>query len=271
MAVEGDSVRAGRKEGGPIAGPVGWVQVTQALLARELVEGLGLSERDAARRLGVAPSAVSQYLSGKRLRRQLSSIEAGTAVRSWAAGLARRLSREPDDPSAASARVLEAAGELARRIGSVPLAPAEEPPRPYRLRRALRRRITGEQLAVALCMRLAQKSRDELTRSLFRQIASDSLRHAEIVASIETYLERGIDRPRPSGITSADLAAMIARERAAERATPKGVGRTLGGLMGLLWASMEADERKHDALLEALRSPELLGEPEPVSARRRPR
>lgn len=134
---------------------------------------------------------------------------------------------------------------------------------------ALRRRIAGEQSAVADCMRLAQKSRDELTRAIFRQIASDSLRHAEIVASLETYLDRGVDRTVASGIQRSDIDRLIARERAAEASTDAGLGRRFGGVMGLLWESMEADERKHDALLARLRTADLLGPTRPGRRGRR--
>ena len=77
---------------------------------------------------------------------------------------------------------------LRKRVASSPAPPLVRREVP----RWLRNRIVGEQNAVAECMRLAQRSRDELTRALFRQIASDSLRHAEIVASLTAYLDRGI-------------------------------------------------------------------------------
>jgi hypothetical protein len=104
------------------------------------------------------------------------------------------------------------------------------------------------------CMRLAQKSRDELTRSIFRQIAADSLRHAEIVASIQTYLDRGLDRSMASGVAREDVVRLITREREAEAKGAVDVGAQFGGIMSVLWESMEADERKHEALLDRMLS-----------------
>ena len=122
------------------------------------------------------------------------------------------------------------------------------------LARALHHRIQIEQSAVAECMRLAQKSRDELTRSVFRQIAADSLRHAEIVASIQTYLDRGLNHSIASGVVREDIVRLIAREREAEAKGPVDVEAQLGGIMSVLWESMEADERKHQALLDRMLS-----------------
>ncbi len=233
-----------------------WVHVAQALIARELVETNGLPERRAARALGLAPSAVSQYLSGRRLGRELSGLVGDSRARSIARAAAERLAAGETSARDALGIVLEAAQDLA----------SEAPPAPSGVRRgrssslaesraltrALRQRIGTEQSAVAECMRLAQKSRDELTRAVFRQIAADSLRHAEIVASIQTYLDRGIHRPLASGVTREDLERLIAKERDAEADPWAGSGVSLRGVMAVLWESMESDERKHTVLLDAM-------------------
>jgi hypothetical protein len=101
-------------------------------------------------------------------------------------------------------------------------------------------------------MRLAQKARDELTRAVFRQIASDSLRHAEIVASLTTYLDRGTSNVYASGITPREVRDLIDREREAETEVADGTGPPIGGLLALLLESMEADERKHARMLQGL-------------------
>jgi hypothetical protein len=234
--------------------PVAGVQVMQALVARELVERFGLPERQAASLLGIVPSSVSQYLSGKRLGPTL----AGYLGNEKARRIARRTAQELMTGPGGSRPVLEAAiafGELVgpdrpgRRKES---GPGIRPERQREIPRWLRHRIAGEQDAVAECMRLAQRSRDELTRALFRQIASDSLRHAEIVASLGAYLDRGVSTIVPTGITRADVEQLIRREHAAEATGEADLGPDLGGVMRILWDSMEADERKHEMLLEKL-------------------
>ena len=234
--------------------PVVWVQVMQALVARELVEGFGLSERQAAVLLGIVPSSVSQYLSGKRLGPTLSAyLGDDEALR-----IAHRSAQQLMAGSAGARTVLEASIALGERVPPKARTPAEttndtlSPELRRKIPGWLRDRIAGEQNAVAECMRLAQRSRDELTRALFRQIASDSLRHAEIVASLAAYLDRGVASSAPTGITRADVEALIQKEHEAEATSEIELGPELGGMMRILWESMESDERKHERLLELL-------------------
>lgn len=251
--------------------PVVWVQVMQALVARELVEGFGLPERQAATLLGIVPSSVSQYLSGKRLGPRLAKYLDNEEARR----IARRTAQQLMSTSSGSQGVLEAAialGELYRpsgsRVGTNPgagtvTAIRREAPR------WLRERIVGEQNAVAECMRLAQRSRDELTRALFRQIASDSLRHAEIVASLAAYLDRGVTSSIPTGITRSEVEHLIQREQEAEERSGSDLGPDLGGVMRILWDSMEADERKHELLLQELLRAGLAEGDRPPARRRK--
>jgi uncharacterized protein len=233
---------------------VAWVQVMQALVARELVEGFRLPERQAARLLGIVPSSVSQYLSGKRLGPSLSRYLGHEEARRLARRSSQQLMEEHGDPRI----VLEAAVVLSERFGARArgrgrgTGGGESREISEDVPRWLRHRIAGEQNAVAECMRLAQKSRDELTRALFRQIASDSLRHAEIVASLAAYLDRGVSSSPPTGVTRSDIETLVRREHEAEASNDPDPGSDLGGVMRILWQSMEADERKHELLLEAL-------------------
>jgi uncharacterized protein len=255
--------------------PVAWVQVMQALVARELVEGFGLPERQAAALLGIVPSSVSQYLSGKRLGPRLSRFLDDEAARRIARSTAQQLMATPGGTQG----VLEAAIALGALYGppgrgqSSSDATAARATVRRETPRWLNNRIAGEQNAVAECMRLAQRSRDELTRALFRQIASDSLRHAEIVASLAAYLDRGVSSSIPTGITRAEVEHLIEREREAEEKGGNDLGPDLGGVMRILWDSMEADERKHELLLQKLLQAGLLDGPRPPArgAGQRPR
>jgi len=256
----------------PVPSPVVSVQLMQALVARELVQGHGLTEREAAVLLGLVPSSVSQYLSGKRLGPTVSRYLGHEEARR----IAREAAQQLVDGAAGPRVLLAAAMAFDERFGGDASAPAPAgrglPPELARqVPGWLRSRIAGEQNAVAECMRLAQRSRDELTRALFRQIASDSLRHAEIVASLAAYLDRGAASSPPTGVTRDEIDHLIRREHEAEETGGVDLGPNLGGVMRILWDSMEADERKHELLLGKLR--EAAGPPveRPAPAARRGR
>ncbi|MCI4321776.1 MAG: hypothetical protein L3K18_05515 [Thermoplasmata archaeon] len=250
-----------------------WVQVAQGLVARELVEGFGLSERQAGVTLGLVPSAISQYLTGKRLRAPLERWETDETTRAVVRRTAQRLLTARGQERATEV-LLAAAAELARGPGGTAGSGSGATRRPDHPSRAdsrwIRRRIAGEQAAVSECMRLAQRSRDELTRAVFRQIASDSLRHAEIVAALAPYLDRGISSTVASGITRADVERLIDREHAAEGSPSESPGPRLGGVMRILWESMESDERKHDHLLALLLRTEFPSDPRGAGRRAAP-
>ena len=232
----------------------------QALVARELVEGLGVTNTRAAKVLGLAPSAISQYLSGRRVK----GLFAEYSSNEEAVGIARKVAVQLAEPTTgADSRIrilLDGAGALSEMTGTagrVPErrssgVPGSRPGPPRNTAKWLRRRVRAEQAAVTMCMRLAQRARDELTRAILRQIASDSLRHAEIVASLAPYLDRGITEAHASGITPKEIEVLIEGERRAEAGADVVTAGDLGGTMRLLIASMEADERKHTDLLRGL-------------------
>jgi len=252
------------------------VQVVQALIARELVEEAGLPERRAATLLGLVPSSVSQYLSGKRLGPVLSEYLGDEEARQIARRAARQLLGGEDGArvvlSAATA-LAEHRTDAAGRPRPAP-RPAIRPELRRKIPRWLRDRIAGEQNAVAECMRLAQRSRDELTRAVFRQIASDSLRHAEIVAALAANLDRGVATSAPTGVSREDVERLIRREHEAEESSAVDLAPALGGVMRILWESMESDEQKHEQLLQRLLDAGLEGSgdrPAPKRSRPHPR
>jgi uncharacterized protein len=235
-----------------------WVQLFQALAAREGVEHLGLSSRRVAELLGLAPSAVSQYLSGKRLDRGFLEFSTDERAQGIVRQAMERLIEAHSEDRGRTRVLLEGAAALSELAspGGRPVRPAlprAGAPLPVRqLARWLRLRVKAEQVAVTQCMRLAQRAGDELTRTILRQIASDSLRHAEIVASLAPYIERGVSGAYAAGITRREVEALIESERRAEAQADSEAARHLQGTMAILIASMEADERKHAELLRGL-------------------
>ena len=239
---------------------IAWVHLVQALAAREGVEQLGLSSRRVAGLLGLAPSAVSQYLSGKRVERGFLEYSSDERARTIARRTIEELIEAQEAGRGATRPVLEGAAALSELSGSlegrerVPrrFAESTEGPQLRELARWLRERVKAEQVAVTQCMRLAQRARDELTRALLRLFASVCLRHAVFVASLAPYIDRGVAGAYASGITRKEVEALIEGERKAEAQAGSASSHRLQGTMAVLIASMEADERKHAELLRGL-------------------
>lgn len=227
----------------------------QAMVAREMVERMGVPVRRAAELLGIAPSAVSQYLTGKRQQVLAEEFLLRGDISTITRELALQLVESQETGATSPRLILEAAARMSELVSGTAARKVRvrlgNPP-DRALVKQLRQRIAAEQESVTECMQLAQKARDELTRAIFRQIASDSLRHAEIVASLSTYLERGVNHTLASGISTTDVEQLIASERTAEAQTSSYLQKHVGGVMSLLLLSMKADERKHDELLSGL-------------------
>src|SRR5215469_2308992 len=92
--------------------PSQYVLVLQALVARELVEGMGLSGNRAAALLGVAPSAISQYLRGKRHVVPADGLEARPEVQDLVHQVAQALAADRSAHRPSVRPLLEAAATL---------------------------------------------------------------------------------------------------------------------------------------------------------------
>jgi hypothetical protein len=225
------------------------------MTAVELVERMGVPVRRAASILGLAPSAVSQYVTGSRRGGTLDRLSTNPEAQAITRRLAHFLLELPKGREHSPRPLLEAASRMSELLGGlapVPAGAGKQHMISRSVSRRLRARVVIEQAAVSECMHLAQKAEDELTRAVFRQIASDSLRHAEIMATLAGYLDSGVDQTLASGVTQADVEQLMRKEREAEQKAAWEIRRHVGGVMALLVESMQSDEKKHEELLKGL-------------------
>ena len=217
------------------------LSAVRALVARELVGG-GLSVNETAKLLGLTPAAVSMYLSGKRggeLVEELARDERVMAlVKSHAAAFldaARRGVRGPVDLT-----------ELAKVVSNIM---AQKSPR-EQLEELIRARIRLEQETATRAMAYSYKVRNPLIRALFMQIASDSLRHAEILTMILDYLA-GRLKAEEVDLGEEELEALAAEE-VAMRESIADLYRVGDPVLRALILSIELDENKHFQLVKSL-------------------
>lgn len=235
----------------------------RALIVQELVERLGHNRAEAARMLNITPAAVSQYMDGKRGGHLVEKIRGSKQLMLTISELAnlaseRRKSGVEMDFTAlidASYRVMTLL--IGEEVHPATLAKAEakkqeDVEKRRRWLAILRKRLAAEQQAAQRNMGLALWTNNDLVKSLFRQIASDSLRHAEIVASLITYIE---GESRPSKIESPNLKELkqiIEDEEAADDPAINELKEIRDPAVQLLLDSIEADENKHLVLLKGL-------------------
>jgi predicted transcriptional regulator len=213
-------------------------------LASLLVSRYNLSKKDAAASLGVTPAAVTQYLKGRRgtkLRNVLKGevlLVVEELTRKIAGGLER---------SAIELNLLDVAKQiisLSRGLEKKPRVEGElnELTSQLNIRRIL------ELKTAQRCLKATDSFRDELHDLLLRQIASDSLRHADIVSHILARVDR-LKEPYFSSAESDVLKNVLEIE-------DETIDRVLDDLEGCspvikaLLKSIDMDEDKHIKILK---------------------
>ncbi|MGA1974372.1 MAG: helix-turn-helix domain-containing protein [Conexivisphaerales archaeon] len=225
----------------------------RSLLAHRLVERHGLKQKDVAKALGISPSAVTQYLKGGRASRPvkvLSRSDVTLLIDAFCEKVAIRT------PKAIPAEFFELAYQISSIVDRKPLTRSDETDASSHERElnleALRRRLQAEQEAAELFMSVATQIRNNLVRLVFRQIASDSIRHADILMTVISRLENGkgeeMDLPPEE-----TLKKLLSYEQVAHVHSLDGVKLIVhDDLVQTVLESVKADEEKHSGLLIAL-------------------
>ncbi|MEM4343102.1 MAG: hypothetical protein QXT91_02080, partial [Candidatus Caldarchaeum sp.] len=165
------------------------IPVLRAMVALELKKSHGMSNAETARALSITPQAVTQYVKGVRAlgKHSLGSNElVKKVVKEYAAKIALRKRPVQETELLDLAYEVLMLAEAPRRESEK----LEEQARSQALR-ILRSRLAAEQEAAELFLSEAIKSKDDIVRLLFRQVASDSLRHADIMQAAISAVEKG--------------------------------------------------------------------------------
>lgn len=228
----------------------------RAVLASELVEKQGLNRRRAANALDITPAAITQYLKGVRASQMVKRIAGSRELKTFIAAEASKLANSfrVSGQSVSFTELVDISyqvlilltGQTSRR----PINAKSDKIREWI--ELLRERLQAEQLAAQRSMGYAMWSQNELVKTLFHQIASDSLRHADICSSLITYLESGGLKSLLEAPDTKELRRIIAEEEKADDPHFL-ILRNIGDpAVKLLVESVEADERKHLRLLRGL-------------------
>ncbi|MEM2096028.1 MAG: hypothetical protein QXI02_00265 [Candidatus Caldarchaeum sp.] len=225
------------------------IPVLRAMVALELKKSHGMSNAETARALSITPQAVTQYVKGVRAlgKHSLGSNElVKKVVKEYAAKIALRKRPVQETELLDLAYEVLMLAEAPRRESEK----LEEQARSQALR-ILRSRLAAEQEAAELFLSEAIKSKDDIVRLLFRQVASDSLRHADIMQAAISAVEKGArEGPLPD---PERLRQLQEHEEKSHVHDLEEVKRMLpNNLVKILLDSVAADEAKHDMILDKL-------------------
>lgn len=231
----------------------------RAILARKLVEEHGFGKKRVSEALGLSQPAISLYLSGRRAAASARKILENPAASRYIDELlekvlSRGVLREGELYDAAFSvwRLLEAErGEMLVEPSSISAETAK-------LLDSLRKRVQAEQESAEEFMRIAVSLRGDLARMIFRLIASDCIRHADVIMALIASIERG-ETLEISRLKKIDLERLLRKEEETHIGSLDELKKLLpGGLGYILVELIRDDERKHSKIIRGIMK--LIGE-----------
>ena len=220
--------------------------LVRARLAERLFR-MGFKAKEISGVLRVTPAAVTQYLKGRRGNKPSGVRKHEQIIDALADRAAHRI-RSSSGPleivelldagyqllsAANSERILENKAEKTDNSESI---------------RILKGRLQLELKAAEKCLDLANRTRDDYSKLLLRMVASDSIRHADIVSQLMSWLETGHEpafEPPDEGL----LSQMLTIEDSTSELSLSKTVRISHGFAKLLLESIDMDEKKHDRLI----------------------
>ena len=240
----------------------------RALLAKELVR-LGYRQKGISEILGTSPAAVTLYSKDRRGLQLSEIIKSNKSAHLVIDDLMERITQrnwsakaKDDLQKDTFPLILDAAYRIMRIVSSP--APERNAVRdqnrspsiyPGSLTETLVDRLQEEQLAAERNMALAVGTTDEIARTIFRQIASDSIRHAEIVSYFLSLPKRNSKLKPKKGMIQEEIVQIEAMIKGEESATEEPINiKGIDPALNLLLKSIDIDEEKHKILLNGLLS-----------------
>jgi uncharacterized protein len=222
------------------------IPTIRAALAKKMASE-GFSGREIATSLRVTPAAVTQYLKRTRGNKRESSagverlIEplAEKAIKRTRSGLGPVKTLELLETAHqimvmnTGRRIIQRSSKQSDRNASLDL---------------LRERLQLELSAAEKYLELANKTNDDHTKLLLRMIASDSIRHGDVVSQVISWLEA--DSERESELPGKELLeGMLALEDSAKEASLHASINVDHPVARLLLEWIDMDEAKHGKML----------------------
>jgi uncharacterized protein len=207
----------------------------------------GLRVKEIASALNITPAAVVQYLQGKRGRLGMRAAQTDRTIDALADKILQR-TRSGVGEGLRMAELLEAAEQMI--IASRGSRVLEE--NPIAMERGvleiLKQRLQLELKASERCLESAVKLDDQYSKLLLRMIAADSMRHADVVSQIISWIkvspEPAINLPRKEVLN-----AILQIEDKAGETSLRNEVKISHPVARLLLEWIDTDEKKHEKII----------------------
>jgi uncharacterized protein len=236
----------------------------RAALAKELVRR-GYSQKEISVVICTSPAAVTLYTKGKRgkeLSKTIRSNKNASLVIDDLVGRLPKIDAKDEKKKSGDSfpLILDAAYRIMQIVSSSPTAPEIDGSSSDEAEigeDALVDRLRQEELAAQRNMALAVGTGDEVARNIFRQIASDSIRHSEIVSFLigRKYYDTPKSGKRSDKVIGDEIDQIELMLREEENATEEPIklnAKNKDPILELLLKSIDFDEEKHRMLLRGL-------------------
>ncbi len=228
------------------------IPVVRAQLAKRLSKN-GIRVTKISTVLKVSSAAVVQYLNGKRGKALSDPNKSAPVIDALAdkllnklrAGLTAEVNMMELLEAAQAIRIANVGEKMTSKIA------AKSVQRSDRVMEILRGRLQLELKASEKCLQYATDLEDDYAKLLLRMIASDSIRHADVVSQIMSWLEVG-ERPSRAPPRRDVLDSLLRIEDSAEEVSLSKVIPIAHPVARLLLEWIDADERKHERIINKM-------------------
>ena len=222
----------------------------RSLLAKELINNHKVSKADVSKILGISPAAVTQYTKNKR-GGYADELEKNKEILPIIASLAEHFAnkKKEEREMRRNMTIIETSENIIAIINNQGIKDKKSQSDPKT--KILQDRVEAELREARISLNMANKIEDGFGKLLFKGLASDSIRHAEIVSQVirdqETVGSFKLDRQLKKY-----LKQMIEEEENASEQLMTKLVKTSHPAVRALLQSIDQDEMKHKKMLKSL-------------------
>ncbi|MCS7132636.1 MAG: hypothetical protein NZ918_02800 [Aigarchaeota archaeon] len=225
----------------------------RAVLAKRLATEHGYGNKKIAEALGLSLPAVTLYLKGRRAFHISKELLKNERAMKYIDGLIEKIkTKGPLTHAELYDAAFNIIGTLQAGVKSAERRPEPEDAEVAPLLKSLKERIQAEQESAEEFMRAAVELKSDFMRMIFRILASDCIRHADIIMTVVSAIEEErmiqVDK-----FAIKRLNTLVEKEEKAHLQSLDGVKHLLpSGLITVLIELIEDDERKHSKILKKI-------------------